>query len=681
MSARDLVTLPRLGAPVVAPDAAVAVVPVTMTDSETLARSTRLQAVPLAGTPGAPVDLALPAGASSPAFAGDGFLYFLAPGGATGQQGTGSQVWRVRVTAAGLAGTPAQVTRFASPVAGFSVAPQGNAIAVWRELPRGCVTFDCTELPAPASLGSATTYDARDGFVRHWDRWTVPGSVSRVFVHRLADGVATGEAVTLDGPAGDGALVGHTPTRPFGGAEDVAWAPDGRSVYFVARRADGNEPRSTNLDIWRSDLSGRAPENLTSANTASDTLPVPSPDGRWLAYLAMARPGYESDRQVITLRDLRSGAVRALTGGFDRSFGSIAWTPDSRHILATAQDVLDTPAFRIVVRTGRVERLDLLPGNEAHVGTVVPLPGNRLLFTRDSIAAPPELFLHANRQTRQLTDVATTRIRQLAPVTTRRFSFAGAGGAQVWGQITKPEGASHTLPAILYIHGGPQGSFNDAWSNRWNPRVTAAQGYAVISIDFHGSTGYGQDFVDAINRDWGGKPLADLQKGLAAALALDPQIDGSRACAMGASYGGYMVNWIAGQWPDRFRCLVNHNGLFDMRSFYYATEETWFPVWDFGGTYEEQRELYERWNPVNHVGSWRTPMMVVIGQRDFRVPYTQGLGAFHVLQERQIPGKLLVFPDENHWVLGARNSLRWHDEVFAWLDRWLKRDGQDAGHP
>ena len=272
--------------------------------------------------------------------------------------------------------------------------------------------------------------------------------------------------------------------------------------------------------------------------------------------------------------------------------------------------------------------------------------------------------------------MATARIAALAPVETRRFEFAGAGGDTVHGQITKPSGVDGQIPAILYVHGGPQGSFNDGWSSRWNPRVLASQGYAVISVDFHGSTGYGQAFTDAINRDWGGKPLEDLQKGLAAALALDPQIDGERACAMGASYGGYMMNWIAGKWPDRFDCLVQHDGLFDMRSFYYATEELWFPRWDFGGRYAEQRDLYERWNPVNFVDNWQTPMLVVTGEKDFRVPYTQGIGAFTALQERGIPSQLLVFPDENHWVLKPANSLQWHDTVFAWLDRWLGEDAE-----
>ena len=522
-------------------------------------------------------------------------------------------------------------------------------------------------------------YDTADGFYRHWDTWLTPGKA--IAGVRLSAGwrsSGTGAGVALDGPEGAGVLTGNTPTKPFGGGEDIAWAPDGSTVYFVARQADKQEPRSTNLDIWRSDLSGGAPENLTDGNEAGDSLPTPSPDGRWLAYLAMARPGYESDRQVIQLRNLSTGRTRALTQTFDRSFGSLAWTPDSRHLIATAQDVLDTPAFRIDVRDGRVERLDLLPGNEAHLGNVTPLSGNRLLFTRDSIAAPAEVYLSDGQQARQLTQVASDRVAQLAPVTTQRFSFAGAQGAKVYGQITKPEGVGGQLPAILYVHGGPQGSFNDSWSNRWNPRVLAAQGYAVISVDFHGSTGYGQDFVDAINRDWGGKPLEDLQKGLTAALALDPQIDGERACAMGASYGGYMMNWIAGRWPDRFKCLVNHNGLFDTRAFYYSTEELWFPRWDFGGSYAEQRDEYERWNPVNYVENWQTPMLVVIGEQDFRVPYTQGLGAYTALNEQNVPARLLVFPDENHWVLGASNSLRWHREVFAWLDQWLKADGVET---
>jgi dipeptidyl aminopeptidase/acylaminoacyl peptidase len=340
------------------------------------------------------------------------------------------------------------------------------------------------------------------------------------------------------------------------------------------------------------------------------------------------------------------------------------------HRLIAKSDVV-TENFR----PGAMERLDLMAGNEAHIANLVSLPGGRLLFTRDSLGNPSELFLaDAGGQARPLTDIATTRMGGLANIVTRRFSFTGANGDTVWGQITRLAEQTGPIPALLYIHGGPQGSFNDSWSTRWNPRVTASQGYAVISVDFHGSTGYGQAFTDAINKNWGGWPLEDLQKGLDAALALDTQIDGTRACAMGASYGGYMVNWIAGQWADRFDCLVQHDGIFDTRSFYYATEELWFPRWDFGGSYTDAKDTYEKWNPANHVDKWQTPMLVVTGELDFRVPYTQGLQSFTALQERGIPSQLLVFPDENHWVLGAKNSLQWHNTVFEWLTRWLKQD-------
>ncbi len=672
MQAEDLVTMPRLGSPSVDPEGRWAVYSVTTTDPESYARSGKLWLHSLADVDTKPVALDLEG--SSASFASDNWLYYLADDADGGKSAT-SQVWRAKISAGGKVSEKHQVTDFPRAVNGFKLARDGTHIAVWTDIARTCTQIDCDDsvnshLPGP---GDARLYQGDGGFYRHWDAWETPGTLSRVFAFPLANGRATGKGIALDGPAGAGGPSGDTPTAPFGGGEDVAWAPDDSGVYFTAREADRQEPLSTNLDIWWADLGGGAPTNLTAANQALDALPTPSPDGQYLAYVAMARPTYEADRQVVMLRDLTSGVTTPLTADFDRSFGSLAWTPDSRWLVATAQDVLDTAAYRIDPRTGEVERLDLMAGHEAHIGNVVPLHNERILFTRDSIGAPSELYLSDKwQQAKPLTDVATSRVGKLAPVVVTRFSFAGANGDTVWGQITRLEGQEGPIPAILYVHGGPQGSFNDGWSTRWNPRVVASQGYAVISVDFHGSTGYGQVFTDSINRDWGGKPLEDLKLGLAAALELDPQIDGNRACAMGASYGGYMMNWIAGNWPDRFDCLVQHDGLFDLRSFYYSTEELWFPRWDFGGSYSHAKEVYERWNPVNYVDNWKTPMLVIAGERDFRVPYTQGLQSFTALQERNIPSQLLVFPNENHWVLGAKNSLQWHETVFAWLDRWLK---------
>ena len=680
MTAADLVTLPRLGAPAVNREGTLAVYSVTVTDPASLKRSPTHYLIDLAKPGTAPVALDLGLKASDLAFGPDGALYFLSsehPEGA-GVEARG-RVWRASLGKDGALGTPQLVAGFAdTDIAGFKLAPNGASIAIWGEVPRTCATFGCADAATPYTPGPGTgrLYDATDGFVRHWDRWATPGLHNRIFVFPLTDGVIAGEGAPVDGKDPATGITADTPTMPFGGAEELAFSPDGKALYFTARLADANEPSSTNLDIYASDLTGAAPRLPTAANTATDTTPVPSPDGRWLAWLAMARPTYEADKQAVQLLDLKTGTQRSLTETVDLSFGSLAWAADSKSLIATAQKVLDTPAFRIDITSGKVTELNLMAGNEAHIANLVPLPKGGALFTRDSLGQPAELFLSDGMgQARPLTDVATTRMGAMASIVTRRFSFTGANGDTVWGQLTRLADQTGPIPAILYIHGGPQGSFNDSWSNRWNPRVLASQGYAVISVDFHGSTGYGQAFTDAINQNWGGWPLEDLQKGFEAGIALDQQIDGANACAMGASYGGYMVNWIAGQWPDRFKCIVQHDGIFDNRSMYYSTEELWFPRWDHGGSYEQAREVYEKWNPANHVDKWKTPMLVVTGQKDYRVPYSQGLMSFTALQERGIPAQLLVFPDENHWVLGAKNSLQWHQTVFGWLDRWL---GQSA---
>jgi len=674
MTALDLITMPRLGAPTVTSDGRYAVYAVTYTDADTLERAPKRYLLDLTVPGATPVEFDVGLPAHSLSFGPDNFLYFISSQHTFEDEAPRSRLWRVALEANGNVTGPIPVADIAdTDIAGFKIAPSGDKIALWAEIGRDCKRFGCA--PGDQATGSGRLYEGDGGFYRHWDHWVEPDLLSRVFVFGLENGEVVGDGVPADGGKG----LGNTPTKPFGGSDDIAWAPDGSGLYFVARRSDATEPTSTDLDIYWSDLSGAAPIELTLANQGHDSSPAPSPNGQTLAYLAMERPGYEADRMVVHLRDLETGETRALTEGADLSFGRLMWNADGSALLATATDVLDVPAYRIDPETGQVSELNLIAGNEAHIGSLTPIAGDRLLFTRDSIGAARELFIaEGNAKAKPLTDIVTTHTGTMASTVTTRFSFEGAEGDTVWGQITRLEDQEGPIPAILYIHGGPQGSFLDGWSSRWNPRVVASQGYAVISVDFHGSAGYGQDFMDSINSDWGGKPLEDLQKGLAAALELDSQINGEKACAMGASYGGYMVNWIAGQWADRFDCLVQHDGLFDMRSFYYSTEELWFPRWDFGDSYTENSETYEKWNPVNHVDKWQTPMLVIAGERDFRVPYTQGLQSFTALQERGIPSQLLVFPDENHWVLGAANSLQWHETVFAWLDRWLNEPEEET---
>ena len=682
MSAEDLVTLERLGGSAVSPDGKLVAWVATHTDPLTFVRTRALWARPLDGSKATPIKLDFDGDVSDPAFSAQGALYFLAGAKAPAAGADAAkimQLWSVRLDAHGaVMGSPALASMLKTDIGGFKIAPDGRHVAVWGEVGRACQTFGgCatdgdTSHPGP---GSGRLFRDGTGFVRHWDSWSTPGKYNRVFAFDLdAQGLVSGSGHALDGDPAQGGLVGDAPTRPFGDGGEIGWSADSKAVVFTARKADAQEPISTNLDLWWAPIDGSPPRNLTVANLATDTTPALSPDGKWLAWAAMARPGYEADRLVVWLRNLASGETRALTQSWDRSVTSLAWTRDSKALYATAEDVLDTPIFRVDPTSGAVTRLSFFPGREGNLGNVTVLADGRLVFTRDSIEGPAELYVaKIGGKPQRLTDLDASRLAALAPVVTKRFSFKGAAGDTVWGQITKPA-SSGKLPAILYVHGGPQGSFNDAWSYRWNPRVVASQGYAVVSIDFHGSTGYGQAFTDAIRNDWGGKPLEDLKLGFAAAGVFDSAIDTANACAMGASYGGYMMNWIEGQWPDQFKCIVQHDGVFDARAMAYETEELWFDEWEHGGhPYYEAPEAFEKWNPVNHVDKWRTPMLVITGEKDFRIPYTQGLAAFTAAQRRGVPSELLVFPDENHWVLKPKNSLQWHRTVFAWLAQWLRK--------
>jgi dipeptidyl aminopeptidase/acylaminoacyl peptidase len=367
------------------------------------------------------------------------------------------------------------------------------------------------------------------------------------------------------------------------------------------------------------------------------------------------------------LRDLATGRMTSLTEKWDRSVGSIAWAPDSRSLYVTADDTQETPLFRVDATTGQVTRLT----QQGHVGAVAVTPSGPVIAL-DSLTAPADFYRVAATGTPQrLTNVNAAKLAGIDMPTLERFSFTGANNDTVWGYAVKPANSTGKVPIAYMVHGGPQGSSNNSWSYRWNPAVFAGAGYGLVAVDFHGSTGYGQAFTDSIRNNWGGWPLEDLKKGLSAATTRFTWLDADNACALGASYGGYMMNWIEGQWPDRFKCIVQHDGVFDARAMAYETEELWFDEWEHGGkTYYEDPQAFEKWNPVHHVAKWKTPQLVITGEKDFRIPYTQGLAAFTALQRRGIPSRLLVFPNENHWVLKPKNSRQWYREVIGWMDKW-----------
>jgi dipeptidyl aminopeptidase/acylaminoacyl peptidase len=535
MTAVDLQSMHRLGAPAVSPDGRIAVFTVSTTDWSKNKRANMLYRLDLTKAGAQPQLVGGAEKGHDAMFSEDGSLWFLMP---VGDQ---DQLFRM---AAG--GKPVRVSDFHGDVSGFEVSDSGNMVVAWADRDLRCADFACAGLLDSGKIGSGRTYDQL--FVRHWDTWAEPGVRSRLFAFPVSGGRLSGAGKPIEGN-----LVGDTPSKPFGGAEEIALSADGRTVYFTLREAGRTEELSTNLDIFQVPSDGSTPPvNLTDANDGTDTLPTLSPDGSTLAYVAMARPRYEADRQVLMLRDLASGQVRPLTQAWDRSVGSIEWAPDGRSLLVTAEDTLETPIFRVNVASGKVTRLT----GDGNYGNVQALADGGMTATMNSIMAPDDLYrLDAQGKAAKLTDLNRDLIAQLDPVTFNKFSFTGANGDTVWGWTLKPV-MNKSLPIALLVHGGPQGSFSNSWSYRWNPRLFSAPGYAAVSVDFHGSTGYGQAFTDAIHQNWGGWPLEDLQKGLAYITQHDPQLQANNACALGGSYGGYMMNWIEGRWPDRFKCIV-----------------------------------------------------------------------------------------------------------------------------
>ncbi len=570
-----------------------------------------------------------------------------------------SQVWCIQIDG----GEAQQITEEPLDVGNLIVSRDGKYIAFTME-----VFPDCNN-PAETKDRIDDIEQRKAGgriyekiFVRHWDTWK-DGRRSHLFVMPSAGDKAIDLMQGMDV---------DTPSRPFGGPEEITFTPDGKAVIFSARDVGRQEPWSTDFDLYIAPVDGsQPPQCLTENNKAWDTNPVFSPDGKTLAYLAMARAGYESDRFRIILRPWPGGQAKVLTENWDRSPSSLCFSADSKTLYATAANLGQRSLFAIDVQTGQAKTI-VKDGSISSLGVA----DGRIIFTINNLQSPEEIYSVKSdgSDLRQITNINKDKIAAARMGQYEQFTFAGWNDETVYCYIVKPIDfdPGRKYPVAFLIHGGPQGSFGNMFHYRWNPQAYAGAGYAAVMVDFHGSTGYGQAFCDSIRGDWGGKPLEDLQKGLAAALERYPWMDGERVGALGASFGGYMINWIEGNWPDRFRCLVNHDGNLDERMAYFDTEELWFPEWNHLGTPWDNSQGYEKHNPVNFVKNWKTPMLVIHGALDFRVADTQGLGTFNALQRRGIPSKLLYFPDENHWVQKPANSILWHQTVINWLDQWLK---------
>jgi len=647
----DLWRVKRVGDPALSPDGTRLVVTVRETDLDENKSSADLWVVDAAG--GEPRRLTTHAsGSHSARFAPDGSVFFL-----SSRSGT-SQVWRIALDV----GEATQVTELPLDVEGFALSRDGASLVVALEVYPDAATVAESVERAEAEAKRKSTGRVYDTLmVRHWDTWK-DGRRSHLFVVPVAGGEPV--AITRN-------MAADAPTKPFGGMEEVTFTPEGDGVVFCAHDRGREMAWTTDVSVFLAPVEGGERKNLTADNQAMCTQPVFSPDGTRLAWLAMARPGFEADRLRVVVQDFPGGAPRVLTEGWDRAATSLAWSADGSTLLAAADNLGQHSLFAIDASSGEVRTLV----RDGFVSGVVA-GADRVFFLRDDLTSPAELYGvgYDGGEPTQLTRFNAPLLAELRMGEPQQFVFAGWNGEEVHGHVVTPADfdPKGNYPVAFIIHGGPQGSMGNHFHFRWNPQTYAGAGYAVVFIDFHGSTGYGQAFTDAIRGHWGDRPLEDLQKGLAAAIDRFPWLDGTRVAGLGASFGGYMVNWIAGNWPDRFTCLVNHDGILCERMGYFDTEELWFPEWEHHGTPWENPEEYEKHNPIRFVDKWQTPMLVIHGARDYRVLETHGIGTFTALQRKGIPSQLLHFPDENHWVLKPANSVLWHETVGAWLDRFCK---------
>jgi dipeptidyl aminopeptidase/acylaminoacyl peptidase len=649
----------RLGDPKPSPNGELAVFTRMGWDPETNKKTTNLWLVSIDGKRIRQLTSSRDQKDSSPAWSPDGRTVAF-----VSDRGGSSQIWMIHVDG----GEAWQLTRLPVDVSNLRWSPTGKHIAFSAEVyPELEHLEDTSKRDKERADNPVKAMKFDRLFIRHWDEWLV-GKRRHVFVLplRRADGDYDIDGAPVDLMKG---VEGDCPTKPFGGIEEYAWSPDGNEVAYTTILGD-DEAWSTDLNIYLVPLTGSPAVCITAENRATDTQPVYSPDGNTIAYLAMERPGFEADRFRIKLYDRTTRRTRTLTEQWDRSPGSVAWSSDGQKLIVTAEDSARQKIFAVRISNGLSHELV-----SEHHNSGVAVTGEHIVFTQDSLTFPTEIWSVAIDGTnmRQLTHFNDARVKLATMSSPDEFFFTGALDEKVQAWVLKPVGFAdgEKYPVAMIIHGGPQSAVEDTFHYRWNLQAFTGAGYAVIAVNFHGSTGFGQAFTDSITGDWGGKPFEDLMKGLDHALATYPWLDGDRVAALGASYGGYMINWINGH-TDRFKCLVNHDGGFDEFSNYFTTEELWFPEWEFKGTPWEKPQLYDKYSTARYVARWRTPTLVIHGAKDYRLVDGEGIATFTALQRRGIPSQLLYFPDENHWVLEPRNSITWHETIFAWLARWLK---------
>jgi dipeptidyl aminopeptidase/acylaminoacyl peptidase len=655
LTVNDLLQIRRVSDPQLSPDGRWVAYTISDLNMEANRRVTQIYLISIDG--GEPRQLTNAAqSSSSPRWSPDGKrLAFI-----SSREG-GPQVWTIDIAT----NEQKRVTNISTGASDPVWSPDGRLIAFVSDVYPECTTDDCNRKRDEQAESSKVKAKIADRLLyRHWTTWK-EGKRSHVFI-ASADGPAPARDVT----PGDY----DAPPFSLGGPTDYAFSPDSKELVF-ARNTDKVEATSTNGDLFIVPVTGGEAQRITGKNLAADLSPVYSPDGRFIAYRAQARAGFESDRWQLMLYDRKTGQSHSLTEKLDTNVEGITFTPDGQRIYLTGAERGRQFIYTVPTSGGAITKLVTDGFND---DVKVSNDGKTIIFSRSTSVMPTEIF-RANADgtnVSQLTKTNDSFMAQFALKPAEEVTWEGAGGAKVAGYVIKPANftPNRKYPMIVLIHGGPQGAWNDNWGYRWNPQAFASAGYVVFTPNPRGSTGYGQQFVDEVSGDWGGRAYTDIMNGVAHVIGLG-YVDKDRIGAAGGSYGGYMVNWIEGHNDDprfQFKVLVSHAGVYNLTSMVGVTEELWFTDWEFKGTPWDNPELYTKWSPHMFVKNFKTPLLVVHGELDYRVPVGEGLQLFTALQRRGVDSKLLYFPDEGHWVLKPQNSVLWYNTVLDWFGKYLK---------
>ncbi len=574
---------------------------------------------------------------------------------------TGGQIWLMDPDG----DDKEQVTKISTGAASPVWSPDGNWIAFTSDVYPDCADDACNKKKDEQAENSKVKAHTTERLLfRHWVEWR---DVKRTHVFVVSAKGGTARDLTP----------GDFDSPPYAASTgvDFAFSPDSREIAYL-RNPDKVEATSTNSDIYIVPINGGAAKNITIQNRGYDASPKYTPDGKYIIYRSQATAGFEADRWRLMLYNRASGVSTEVVRGFDLQVDEVALLRDGNHIFFTAGSRGHAPIYRVPIGGGTAQKV--LDGVFA-TNLQITSDGSKLIFASSSLAAPPEVY-SVNLDGTGLRAVTTVNAQLMNQANLRKseeVEWTGALGKKIHGFIVKPKdfNPNQKYPLLVLIHGGPQSAWNNSWSYRWNPQVFANSGYVVFAPNPRGSTGYGQQFVNEISGDWGGKVYVDLMNGVADVVRKNSFIDRNRIGGAGASYGGYMVNWIEGHNNDprfRFKVLVSHAGVYNLTSMYGATEELWFPEWEFKGTPWTNPAMYSRWSPHNFVKNFNTPVLVIHGELDFRVPLGEGLQMYTAVQRRGVDSKLVIFPDEGHWILKPQNSQFWYHTVLDWLDKYLR---------